>query len=207
MISKTSFAVCCCYTKVCGTHLSSVSKYHGLQLNAMGGSSFAVHVHIHLPHWLLINASLAKQVSQEEWEPTAQYCINVPKRVCPNVKIQGVAMRVKITRTTKQLQNTTGAIKAGALTWSCRCCWLSHCTCLLLIMFTDCACNRNACLSTDSRQCYFSAGKTPRISVQQSAAPSAYAVSDLNDEFPEKGTLESLLSAQHYWHVCYAAYS
>ena len=27
-----------------------MEQYHGLQLGAIGGSSFAVHVHIHLPH-------------------------------------------------------------------------------------------------------------------------------------------------------------
>ncbi len=34
--------------------------------------------------------------------------------------------------------------------------------------------------------------------MQQLAAPSAYAVSDLDNEFSKTGTLESLLLAQHH---------
>lgn len=83
--------------------MHSLSKHHGLQLNAIDGSSFSVDVDIHFPHLPLISASLAKQVSQEKWETTAQYYTKMPKQVCPKEK--QVCPKEKHARCSYQGQN------------------------------------------------------------------------------------------------------
>lgn len=133
--------------------------------------------------------SLAKQVGQEKWDMTAQYYTKVPKQDCANLTMQSVAIRGKITRTIKQVQNSSdvtktihGAAAAADSVTSYACNSLT-----LLATDTLClsTCRQHTCLSTDNRQCYVSASKTPRLSLQQLAAPPTYAVGDVDDKLPK----------------------
>ena len=61
----------------------------------------------------LTNCFTGKTGQPRRMGTTAQCYAKVPKQDCPNVIMQGVAIRVKIDRRIKQLQNTSGITKTG----------------------------------------------------------------------------------------------
>ncbi len=140
--AKTSFAVCCCSTKVRGANSSSECTYGAISWSAawcdwrqqLCGSCTCA--------FTSQTTSLAKQVGQEKWDMTAQYYTKVPKQDCANLTMQSVAIRGKITRTIKQVQNSSDVTKTingaaaaadSVTSYACNCCW----SCSLTLLATD----------------------------------------------------------------------